>query len=338
MSVATRDGAAIVPREASVADVAARLRDDPGPYIVATHRNPDGDAIGSALAVARALRAHGREAIVWHPDVPAVPADLEFLTRPGDQVVTRLPDDAYRRTMVVVDCATAGRLSDQDPATLAGFLVNIDHHHDNGRFGDLNLVDGGCSSSAELVLRVLDEAGWGVDPAIAEALHVGIVTDTGRLSYSNVTGDTLRADARLIDAGVDVAATARRLYENVPLAQARLLGIAFTRAQALLDGRLLVSILDLDDFETAGTDDADGIAEALRAIRGVEVGAVLRHLHGGGLRVSMRAASERVDVSAIAREHGGGGHRAAAGMSWQGADADLLEWLCAAVAAQLDGK
>lgn len=329
---------AIVPRDATRAEVAAHLVADTGPYIVATHRNPDGDAIGSLLAVGRALRAAGRDTVMWHPDTPTVPEDLTFLLEPGEEVVTRLPDDAGERTMVVLDCATQNRLSERPPQDLAGFVVNIDHHHDNGRFGDLNLVDGHCSSTAELLIGVFDEAGWPLDPAIARALHVGIVTDTGRLSYSNVTGDTLRADARLVDAGVEVAETARRLYENVPIAQARLLGIAYSRAQALLDGRLIVSVLELEDFAAAGTEDADGAAEALRGIRGAEVGAVVRHLHGGGLRVSLRAASDRVDVSAIARVEGGGGHRAAAGLTSQRPPDELVAWLAGAVADQLDGR
>jgi len=328
----------IVPRDATVADVAGHLSGATGPFMVATHRNPDGDAIGSLLAVTRALRNAGRDAIMWHPDAPAVPDDLAFLLEPGEAVTSTLPNDLADRTLVVVDCATAGRLSDHPPGALGARIINIDHHHDNGRYGDLNLIDGGASSTAEIVLGVLDAARWPLDAAIARALHVGLVTDTGRFSYSNVTGDTLRADARLVDAGVDVADIGRRLYENVPIAQVRLLGIAYTRAEAYLDGRLIVAVLDLDDFAAAGTDDADGVAEALRGVRGAEVGALVRHLHGGGLRASLRAASDRVDVSAIARAEGGGGHRAAAGLTSSSTAPEFVAWLAASVAAQLDAR
>ena len=326
----------IVPRDAGVAEVAAELATSAGPFLVATHRNPDGDAIGSLLAMSRALRNAGRDVVMWHPDVPAIPAELAFLVERGEVVAHALPEDAGQRTVVVLDCATAGRLSDHPPGALGARIINIDHHHDNGRYGDLNLVDGNASSTAEIVLALMDAAGMPLDTAIARALHVGLVTDTGRFSYSNVTGETLRADARLVDAGVDVADIGRRLYENVPLAQVRLLGIAYARAQALLDGRLIVAVLDLDDFATAGTDDADGIAEALRGVRGAEVGALVRHLHGGGLRASLRAASDRVDVSAIARAEGGGGHRAAAGLTSSSAAPDFIAWLTDSVAAQLD--
>ena len=327
----------IVPRSMTVADVARWLVDETGPYAVATHRNPDGDAIGSLLAMTRALRQAGRDVVMWHPDTPAVGEDLAFLLRDGETIVSDLPDDLDDRVLVVLDCASAGRLSDHPPADLGRVIVNIDHHHDNGRFGDLNLIDGSASSTAEMVLGILDAARWPLDESIAEPLHVGLVTDTGRLSYSNVTPAALRADARFVETGIDVAAIARRLYENLPLEQARLMGIVYTKAERLLDGTLVVAVLDLADFASAGTDDADGAAEALRAIRGAEVGALVRHLHGGGLRASLRAASDRVDVSAIARAEGGGGHRAAAGVTSQRSATDFVAWLAAAVKAQLDG-
>lgn len=326
----------ITPRDAGLDEIAERLRGG-GSFIVATHRNPDGDAIGSMFAIARALRNAGSDVVLWHPDVPAVPEDLTFLVSADDAVAHELPADAATRTLLVVDCATEGRLGDRPPAQMGALVINIDHHHDNTRFGDLNYIDGDASSSAEIVLALLDAAGFGLDPQIALALHVGIVTDTGRLSYSKVTGDTLRADGRLVDAGVDVAETARRLYENLPLPQARLLGMAYTRAQSLLSGRLLVAVLDLDDFATAGSDDADGIAEALRAVRGVEVGALVRHVHGGGLRASLRAASDLVDVSAIARAEGGGGHRAAAGLTSHKPEDEFVAWLTDQVDGQLNG-
>lgn len=328
---------AITPRNCTLADVATWVRDDDGPVMVATHRNPDGDAIGSLLAVARALRRAGKDVVMWHPDVPAVPNDLLFLMRDGETIEHTLPDDVADRALVVVDCASANRLSDAPTGTLGRLVVNIDHHHDNGRFGDLNLIDGDASSTAEMIVRLLEAANVPLDEAIAEPLHVGLVTDTGRLSYSNVTPDTLRADAQLVETGIDVAGIARRLYENLPIEEARLMGIVYAKAQQLLDGRLVVAVLELEDFAQAGTDDADGAAEALRSIRGAEVGALVRHLHGGGLRASLRAASDRVDVSEIAREEGGGGHRAAAGVTSQRSADDFVTWLADAVEARLGG-
>ena len=327
----------IVPAEASVAEVARWLVDDPGPFLVATHRNPDGDAIGSLLAMTRALRNAGRDAVMWHPDTPAVPEDLGFLLHDGEAVSHELPADLAERALIVLDCATAGRLADLPTGALGRFVVNIDHHHDNGRYGDLNLIDGTASSTAQMVVALLDAAGWPLTGEVAEPLHVGLVTDTGRLSYSNATPEAFRTGARLVETGIDVAAIARRLYENMPIEQARLMGIVYSKARVLLDGRLIIAVLELEDFAAAGTDDADGAAEALRGIRGAEVGALIRSVHGGGIRASLRAASDRVDVSLIARAEGGGGHRAAAGVSSARSAEDFVEWLSAQVEAQLRG-
>lgn len=325
----------ITPTDASVAEVAAMLAERHVPAIVATHRNPDGDAIGSMLAVARALRATGRDVVMWHPDQPAVPHELEFMLQAGEEVVAELPPDASGRTLFALDCATEGRLTDGRPAAeLAGRIVNVDHHHDNGRYGDMNLIDASMSSTAELVLALLDAADLAVTRDVAEPLHIGIVTDTGRLSYSNTSPATLRADARLVETGIDVAGIGRALYENADFGQMRLTGIALTKAERLLDGRLVVAVLEADDFAVAGSDDADGIAELLRGTRGAEVGALVRVGHHG-LRASLRAASDRVDVSAIARAEGGGGHPAAAGLESARDVPDFVAWLADAVADQL---
>lgn len=316
-------------------EVAQAVADHSGGYIVATHENPDGDAIGSMLAVTRGLRALGRDAVMWHPHVPAVPDDLRFLLREGEAVLSDLPDDAADRMLIALDCASEHRLTAGVPAaSLAGTVVNIDHHHDNGRFGDLNHIDATASSTAEIVVGLFERLGWTLDRDIAEALHVGIVTDTGRFSYSNVRPSTFAAAARLAATGIDIAAIARRLYENTPLSKKRLLGIALAGATVALDGRLLVGVLTEDDFAAAGTGDTDGIAEALRGVKGVVAAASVRPVEGGQ-RVSLRAADESVDVSAIAHQEGGGGHRAAAGLTTAKTPAEIVSWLTAEVARQL---
>lgn len=327
----------ITPRDIDIAATGQVLAALTAPVIVATHQNPDGDAIGSMLATARALRDRGLDVVMWHPHTPGVPLELQFLLRSGETVTSSLPPDAADRTLIALDCATAGRLSgDVAVADLAGHVLNIDHHHDNGRYGDENLIDGSMSSTAELLLAVFDAAAITLTPAIAEPLYVGIVTDTGRMSYSNTTPATLRATARLVETGVDVATTARALYENADFATIRLTGLALGRAERRLDGRLVVSILRGDDFAAAGTDDADGIAEMLRGVRGAEVGALVRTT-ADGVRASLRAAGDAVDVSAIARAEGGGGHRAAAGVSSTRTPEAFVDWLEAQVAGQLDG-
>lgn len=323
-------------RDATLDQVAAAIADHPGGVVVATHQNPDGDAIGSLLAVTRALRAAGRDVVMWHPWRPAVPEDLAFMLRDGEEVVADLPADAATRMLIALDCASEARLTGGGSASgLAGTVVNIDHHHDNGRFGELNHVDPAASSTAEILVGLADAAGWELTEPLAEALHVGIVTDTGRFSYSNVGPATFRAAARLVEAGIDLPGLARRLYENTPIERLRLLAAAVSRAQVLLDGRLVVSVLRDEDFAAAGTDDADGIAEALRGVRGAAVGVLARPTADGAHRLSMRAADDRVDVSAIAHEEGGGGHRAAAGCTTERSVDTLVTWLEDRVGTQL---
>jgi phosphoesterase RecJ-like protein len=326
-------------RDADPGEVARLLLEPARRLVIASHRNADGDALGSMLGLARGLRAAGREAALWHVDDRPVPPDLAFLLAPGEEITRELHGDAAERTLVALDCASEERLADAPVRELAGTVVNIDHHHDNTRFGQVNLVDGTASSSAEMVVRVLDAAGIPLTPAVAEPLYVGLVTDTGRFGYSNATPQAHRVAARLIEAGLDVAALTRRLYEQQPLERARLLGRALDRARPLLGGRLVVVVLGRDDLLAAGAEpsDTEGIVEALRGVAGVEVAAFARETGNGdgGLRVSLRAASDCVDVSAIARAEQGGGHRAAAAFTTRRRPEELLRWLEEEVRAQL---
>jgi phosphoesterase RecJ-like protein len=304
---------------------------------VAGHRNPDGDAVGSVLGLARALSERGADVVVWHPDGAWVPEDLAFLLRPGEDVATEPPADMAERTLVALDCASGARLADDATRALPGLVVNVDHHHDNTRFGGLNLVEPGASSTAEVVVHIMEAAGWPVSPAVAEPLYVGLITDTGRFCYSNTTPEAHRVAAVLISSGIDAPGVARRIYEDLPATRLRIMGRALAGMRTGLDGRLVTATLTADDLRGAGGRDAEGVAEALRATRGAEVAALLRELGDGAWRVSLRAASDRVDVSSIAHEEGGGGHRAAAGFTSRRTLEDLLAWLDQRVAAHLNG-
>jgi phosphoesterase RecJ-like protein len=306
--------------------------------VVCAHHNPDGDAIGSMLGLGRALRAAGQDVVLAHPDPQPVPSDLAFLLQPGEAIALSPPPDLAERVLVAVDCASERRLWAEPLHERALSVVNIDHHQDNTRFGDLNLVEPLASSTAEVVLGVLREAGWPLSREVAEPLYVGLVTDTGRFGYSNTGPSAHVAAAALIEAGVDPAEMGRRLYEEQPLDRILLTGRALERARSLARGRMLASVLTREDFAAAGGDDTEGIVEVMRSVRGVEVAAFVREAGPpGALRVSLRAADPDVDVSAIAREEGGGGHRAAAGFSTSRPVDELIPWLEARVLARLDG-
>jgi phosphoesterase RecJ-like protein len=324
-------------RDASRAEVAEVLARPGERLVVTAHHNPDADAIGSMLGLARALRAAGQDVVLAHPDPEPVPSDLAFLVAAGEPIAQALPDDLSERVLVAVDCASEQRLWHEPVHEGARLLVNVDHHHDNTRFGDLNLVEPLASSTAEVIAGVIAAAGWPLTVAVAEPLYAGLVTDTGRFGYANTRPEAHRVAAALIEAGVDPSEMARRLYEEQPLDRLRLTGRALERARPLAGGRALAAVLTREDFEAAGGDDTEGIVEVMRGVRGVRAAAFVREAGpDGAWRVSLRAADPAVDVSEIARQEGGGGHRAAAGFSTRRDPDELLEWIGREFATRLD--
>ncbi|WP_217915778.1 DHH family phosphoesterase [Miltoncostaea marina] len=326
-------------RDASAAEVAEVLTRPGERFVVTSHHNPDGDAIGSMLGLARALRAAGADVALAHADVPAVPGDLAFLPTAGEAIAPAPPDDVAERVLVAVDCASELRMWHEPVHERARLVVNIDHHQDNTRFGDLNLIEPAASSTAEVLFGVLEEAGLPVTREVAEPLYVGLVTDTGRFGYTNTSPRSHRIAAAMLEAGVDPSAMSRRLYEEQPLDRLLLMGRALERARPLAGGRVLAAVLTADDFSAAGGDDTEGIVETMRGVRGVAAAALVRQAGpAGSWRVSLRTVDPAVDVSAIAREEGGGGHRAAAGFSTRRAPEDLLAWLDERMAQRLDAN
>jgi bifunctional oligoribonuclease and PAP phosphatase NrnA len=314
--------------DATAAEVARALLEPGARPVIAAHHNPDADAIGSMLGLARALTSAGCEVALAHPDDPPVPGDLEFLLDPGEHIAVRPPDDLGERTLVTVDCASELRLWHDPVHERAGRVINIDHHQDNTRFGDLNLIAPDASSAAEVLVSVIDAAGIALTPQIATPLYAGMVTDTGRFGYTNTSPATHRTAARLLEAGADNAELARRLYENQPPDRLVLMGRALASSRRLADGRMVAAVLTRDDFTAAGGDDSENIVEVMRSGRGVQVAALVREAGPpGSYRVSLRSVDPAVDMSAIAREEGGGGHRAAAGFSTRRDPDELIAWL-----------
>jgi phosphoesterase RecJ-like protein len=299
-------------------EVLATIRDDDH-FLLVTHEHPDGDALGSLIAMQALLTALGKDSVmvIAPADFP-LPQEYRFLSLDG--LVTAAPADLDRRTVMFLDC---GNLDRNPLATLhaAATLINIDHHHDNTLFGSLNYVVEDASCTAEIVWDLLHGAGVELTTEVAEALYVGLVTDTGRFSYENTTVRAHEMAGELIAAGVDVGAMYRRIYEEIPTAKLELLCRALTSLKLYSDGRLAVASLLATDFAESGAEDShsEGIIDHLRALSGVKVAMLIRELRsadgGTAQKVSMRATDNDVDVSAIARMHGGGGHRRAAGFT-----------------------
>jgi bifunctional oligoribonuclease and PAP phosphatase NrnA len=248
-----------------------------------------------------------------------LPGEYRFL--PLEGLLRELPADWSERTVLAVDCANESRLGG-DAAVLdaAPYTINVDHHHDNSRFGDVNLVDARASSTAEVLRDVMRELGIELTPELAEPLYVALVTDTGRFQYSNTTSKALRLAAELVEAGADVRKVFQQVYENVQFAKLKLLARALERAQVYAGGGLVVSYLLRDDFAQVGAAEpySEGIIDYLRAVEGADMAALIREPPRGGSparKVSLRASHDELDVSAIARSSGGGGHRQAAGFA-----------------------
>ena len=288
-------------------------------FLVTSHENPDGDALGSLLAMHLALAGLGKDSVMVLAGASPLPGEYGFLDLPGHGLLRELPADAPHRVLVAVDCAQETRLT--DPRMLeAAVVVNVDHHHDNTRFGTANLVAGDASSTAEVLADVFSGLGVSLTPAIAEALYAGLVTDTGRFQYANTTPKALRLAAELLEAGADLQRIFQGVYESMQFAKVKLLARALDRASLYEEGRVVVSYLLREDFGEVGAVEpySEGIIDVLRAIEGAELAALIREppRDGGPARkISLRSSTDRVDVSAIARKSHGGGHRQAAGFS-----------------------
>jgi phosphoesterase RecJ-like protein len=306
-----------------------------GPLCVCGHASPDGDALGSLVGLGVSLAATGRDVVLYQDGDEPFPHELAFLDL--GRIERRVPVDAELRTLIALDCGSALRIDRRgEVARQFERVVNIDHHHDNTLFGAINLVDAEASCTAEIVAGLLDEAGIALAEGAALALYVGLVTDTGRFQYANTTPRAHRLAARLLEAGVQPAHVFATLFESLPLERQRLLGLALGRAQVAGEGRLALTWLTRDDFEATGADDAasDGVVDALRAIEGVELAALVREPRdrtGPARKVSLRSRAGGLDCSAIARERGGGGHAGAAGYSTDESVEEIVAFLERAV-------
>ena len=298
--------------------IAAALREHER-FLVVTHENPDGDALGSLLAMTLALRQLGKDAEMYLSGETPLPREYGFMALDG--LLRELPGDTEERVLVAVDCAKADRVGpDPAPFQRAKLVVDIDHHHDNTCFGAVNLIVADASSTGEILRDVLRELDVEITPDIAEPLYVALVTDTGRFQYASTTPKSLRLAAELVEAGADVHAVFQQVYESIEFAKLKLTARALERARVLEGGRIVVSYLLRTDFAEVGAAEpySEGIIDYLRAVEGSELAALIREPprdEGPTRRVSLRASIDELDVSAIARLFGGGGHRQAAGFS-----------------------
>jgi phosphoesterase RecJ-like protein len=308
-------------------------------FVLTTHEHPDGDALGSLAAMQHVLDQMGKDAVSFMCalELP-VPYEYEFLELP--KLVTSVPADVGTRTVVFLDCGNV----DRNPVTElknARTILTIDHHHDNTRFGTVDHVVADASCTAEVIWDLMQGLGVELTQPLAEALYVGLVTDTGRFMYENTGANAHVMAADLIGAGIDVHAIYRRLYEGVPYGKLELLARGLSAVERFDGGLLTVTHLTREDYAVTGADESfsEGLVDHLRAVQGTAVAGLVRDLLSDGAatrrKVSLRATDDRVDVSRIARAQGGGGHRRAAGFSTDLEFPELVAFLRAQLAEQL---
>ena len=310
-------------------------------FVLITHEHPDGDALGSLLGMQRVLEALGKDSVMFICD-QELPLPYEYRWLGLEAATGIVPDDIEDRVIVFLDCGNIDRNPVEAFRSPAATILNIDHHHDNTRFGTVDHVVGTASCTAELVWGLMDGLSVGLTEAIAEPLYVGLITDTGRFMYENAGVLAHEMAAACIAAGVNPAQVNRSVYEGWPEPKLRLFALGLSRAQRGVGGALTYSLLSAADFDATGAEESytEGIVDRLRAVDGTKVAAVARELNPDGesgprWKISLRSSDGEVDVSAIAREAGGGGHRQAAGFRSQLDRDGLVAFLCAQVAAQI---
>ncbi len=300
-------------------------------FVLTSHARPDGDAIGSQLAMAYALKALGKSAVCVDKD----PAPPQFLPFPGVadiQCVSSVSGEFD--AAIVMECGDLSRTG------VAGFekyfVINIDHHPGNTMYGALNWFDEAACACGELVYDVIEELQVTLTPEIATHIYVSILTDTGGFHYGNITPRTFEICRRCVAAGANPAAIARTIYDSSTLGRLRLIGGVLNSLELEAGGRLATALISLELLSDTGStpEDSDGLINMALTVKEIEAVAFFKEIAADFYRISMRSKGD-VDVNLVAKKFGGGGHKNAAGCSIQGAYADvrakLVPELCAAL-------
>ena len=282
---------------------------------LACHVTPDGDALGSMMAMHLLCRSQGKASVASWPEPFVVAPHYTYL--PGLDLVTKPADfPAAPPVMVTFDCGSLDRLNElAEPAREAGELIVIDHHATNRRYGTINLLDADAAASAVMVYRLAKRLDWPLNRDVAICLYTGIVTDTGRFQYSNTSTEVLEMATELSRFDLPIASMSRQLFEEHRFAYLRLVAAVLQRAELDPERRFVATWITGDDLARYGVemDEAEGLIDIVRRTAEADVSCVLKQADDG-TRVSLRSVTD-FDVAAIAMRFGGGGHRAAAGFT-----------------------
>ncbi len=301
-------------RAASVADVVGVLKNTSSIGVVG-HVGPDGDALGSMVALSVAARGAGITAVASFADPFVVPEEMSFLDTSTLVSPGEFPTDLD--VAVVVDTSIPERVGSLLPAlNRAKRLVIVDHHISDGAWGDHLLIDRSAAAAAELIYELLVELEWPITEPVATALYTGIVTDTGRFQYSSTSPGTHRIAAKLLEHGVHPDIIGQKLFEEAPFGYYKVVAAVLGRAVLDAEHRFVWSVMTPEDLEEAGLEyhETDALIDLVRMARGTEVACILKIKKTGVIKGSMRSRGT-IDVASIASSFGGGGHHNAAGFT-----------------------
>ena len=322
------EGSATLP---SIEEIAREIRRRQR-FVVVSHSRPDGDAIGSAFAMAFALRQLGKDVRVVSSDMPAPP----LLAQPGvgGIIVTDRVDDPGD-AVIVMEC---GDLKRTGVAGLdAGFVINVDHHPGNTFYGAMNWIDESAAACGEMVFQLVEALGVRLTPEIANHVYVAILTDTGSFHYSNITPRTFDICRQCVEAGISPPAIARSIFDSNNLGRLKLFGAVLSRMELDPTGRIALISVDQQLADNCGGtyEDTEGINNLPLTVKEIIAVAFFKEAEDGQWRVSLRS-KEDVDVNAVAKALGGGGHRNASGCTVHGTLPELKALLTARLSDAID--
>ncbi len=310
----------------AIPEIVQEIR-DADEFLVTCHISPDGDAVGSVLAMVALLRALGKKATPVLPD----PAPLRYRFIAGSdeiRVADELRDPPSFQAAVILDAGEFGRIGQVAPLITDGKrVINIDHHVSNDGFGNAAWIDAKAAATTEMLHRLYQEFRVTPEPDAAMALYVGIMTDTGRFRFSNTTAQTFATAAALVQQGANPALAAELVFYTTPKRTVNTLAKFLSRIELFDNGSISMSHINLAEKNI----DTEGFVDHISAIHGVEVCALLRETHKDKFKLSLRSNSDDIDVSAIASTFGGGGHKKAAGCRMEGDLATVKKTILAAI-------
>lgn len=292
---------------------------------VISHINPDGDSIGSLLALGTALKRLYNTVYIFIND--ELPKKYTFLPGVQDIIVYKHEEEINFDFCFVLDCGDSKRLGYSEIIlNKSNVVVNIDHHISNTNFGDINIIDINASSTSEIVFNLLKNNNIPIDKKIATCLYTGITTDTGNFTYDNTTSYTHRVAAELMEQAIDLTNITFHLYQNKSLNSVEFLGDMLRRLKTSFDGKLAIITITEDDLEkyNLSSSDVDGVINYARDIQGVEIAILLKETSDGFVKIGLRSKNT-IDVSKLAGKFGGGGHKKAAGATVKGSLVEVQE-------------